>query len=362
MGRGSSGAALFDANNRIVGQLRGGWSSCFASSFSDRYGKLSTSWNGGWTSDTRLSDWLSPNQALLTTDLFDPASIAITGSDAVSCTGNTQYTLNYNLFDVAYVWEWSNNLQYISGQGTSTLTVAPVPGSTTSGFIRVTITSSKGINRSFVRTKTIYTGPPVLYSAQYTYNGSQNPLQFYTGSSSYNPLCVSQSTDVNATFTGANSVTWSKVSSSSTVAWNQNGNDLIFYLWAAGQTAVFNVQATNGCGNTSYTFGFQAINCGGGGGGCAKYTVTNTDKSSLRVVVPNIPAPCRVATANKDSSDKDIIALVKVYDMGGRLLVNKNFSNAKTASISSDLLIPGVYVIEISDGKNIERQKIVVVK
>jgi hypothetical protein len=102
--------------------------------------------------------------------------------------------------------------------------------------------------------------------------------------------------------------------------------------------------------------------CGGGGGGCAKYAVTNPDKSSVRVVVPNIPPPCRLAAANKDSSDKDIIALVKVYDMGGRLLVNRNFSNAKKADIVSGLLIPGVYIIEISDGKDIERQKLVVVR
>jgi hypothetical protein len=122
------------------------------------------------------------------------------------------------------------------------------------------------------------------------------------------------------------------------------------------------VQAENSCGNTSYTFGSRLSIAEGKGGGCAKYSVTSIDKSSLRVIVPNIPAACRVASANRDSSDKDVIAVVKVYDMGGRLLVNKNFSNAKTVDISSDLLIPGVYVIEISDGKNIERQKVVVVK
>jgi hypothetical protein len=48
--------------------------------------------------------------------------------------------------------------------------------------------------------------------------------------------------------------------------------------------------------------------------------------------------------------------------MGGRLLVNRNFSNAKKADIVSGLLIPGVYIIEISDGKDIERQKLVVVR
>ena len=38
--RGSSGGALFDANNRIAGQLYKGWTSCLTSGYSDRYGSF----------------------------------------------------------------------------------------------------------------------------------------------------------------------------------------------------------------------------------------------------------------------------------------------------------------------------------
>ena len=300
---------------------------------------------------------------LLTTDLFDPTTVAIVGSDIISCTNNTQYSLNYNLFDVSYVWEWSSNIQYVSGQGTPTLTVSPLPGSNTQGFIKVTITSIKGISRSLVRTKTVYSGPPTI-SASYNYNGNVVPMQIYSGSSSFNPVCNLQQTNTAMQISGASSVYWSKLTSNPTsVSWTQNGNDLSFYLWSLGQTAVFRIEATNICGTASYDFGFQSVNCGSGGGGCAKYAVTNGDKSTLRVVVPNIPAPCRLASMNKDSSRKEeIIEWVKIYDMSGRLRIHQKFADTKSATVNTFSLLPGVYIIEISDGKNIERQKVVIIK
>ena len=61
---GSSGSPLFNDDKQIVGQLHGGSGEC--GSGNDLYGKLSTSWNGGGTSTTRLSDWLDPNNTGLT--------------------------------------------------------------------------------------------------------------------------------------------------------------------------------------------------------------------------------------------------------------------------------------------------------
>lgn len=235
------------------------------------------------------------------------------------------------------------------------------------GTITLTANITNVCNGSSVLQKqNITVGVPVLFSAGYTYNGSTNPLRYYDGtSSSYNPLCNSKSTVVNATFTGATSVTWSKVSSSATVAWTQNGNDLSFYLWNVGQTAVFKVDATNGCGTTSYTFGFQSVNCGGsGGGGCLKYNVTKINGTSVRVGQPNIPAPCRMmAQPGKDSSKtNDAIYLIKIYDMAGRLRLSQEFNHSKEAVVNTASLMSGVYIIEIWDGDTVERQKVPIIK
>ncbi len=56
---GSSGSPLFDDEQLIVGQLHGGSGEC--GSGTDYYGKMNTSWTGGGTSSTRLSDWLDPS-------------------------------------------------------------------------------------------------------------------------------------------------------------------------------------------------------------------------------------------------------------------------------------------------------------
>lgn len=56
---GSSGCPLFDQNRRVVGQLFGGAASCNNLDY-DAFGWFAVSWEGGGTPDTRLRDWLDP--------------------------------------------------------------------------------------------------------------------------------------------------------------------------------------------------------------------------------------------------------------------------------------------------------------
>lgn len=69
---GSSGSPLFDQNHRVVGQLHGGYASCYSIT-ADWYGKFSLSWDGGGSPATRLRDWLDPdNGGTLMIDGYDP--------------------------------------------------------------------------------------------------------------------------------------------------------------------------------------------------------------------------------------------------------------------------------------------------
>ena len=56
---GSSGSPLFDSFGRIIGQLHGGYAAC-GNTEPDWYGRFGVSWDGGGTTETRLSDWLDP--------------------------------------------------------------------------------------------------------------------------------------------------------------------------------------------------------------------------------------------------------------------------------------------------------------
>jgi len=71
---GSSGSPLFDQNHRVIGQLHGGFASC-ASITPDWYGKFALSWTGGGSPDSRLRDWLDPdNSGVTVLDGFDPSA------------------------------------------------------------------------------------------------------------------------------------------------------------------------------------------------------------------------------------------------------------------------------------------------
>ncbi len=69
---GSSGSPVFDQNHRVVGQLHGGDSDCISKFLTDYYAKLSESWKGGGTPETRLSDWLDPVESNI--DFLDGTS------------------------------------------------------------------------------------------------------------------------------------------------------------------------------------------------------------------------------------------------------------------------------------------------
>jgi hypothetical protein len=108
---GSSGSPLFDQNHRIIGQLHGGYAAC-GNDDSDWYGRFYTSWTGGGTSASRLSNWLDPGgTGAPSVDLLDPsaAGLKVTPSSGLVSTGdaggpftpdNIVYTLE-NQYDTA---------------------------------------------------------------------------------------------------------------------------------------------------------------------------------------------------------------------------------------------------------------------
>ena len=90
---GSSGGALFNPRQQIIGQLRGGLASC-SNNLQDYYGRFSLSWEGAGPGN-RLSDWLDPLQSgvdtlagkFLNVPSFqhDVAITGIDGLDLLNC-------------------------------------------------------------------------------------------------------------------------------------------------------------------------------------------------------------------------------------------------------------------------------------
>lgn len=104
---GSSGSPIYNSSGLIVGQLYGGPSDCSCENNAgcgyDYYGKVFTSWTGGGTNATRLSNWLDPTAcATGATTLigYDPNAPTVTldasiNSITTPATGSSSCETNY---------------------------------------------------------------------------------------------------------------------------------------------------------------------------------------------------------------------------------------------------------------------------
>ncbi len=92
---GSSGSPLFNSRKQVIGQLHGGAASCGNNAY-DSYGWMYTSWEGGGSPQSRLKDWLDPdNSGQLELDgryqlqcsyyvLADPPAASLCAPDSVT--------------------------------------------------------------------------------------------------------------------------------------------------------------------------------------------------------------------------------------------------------------------------------------
>jgi lysyl endopeptidase len=109
---GSSGSALFNQSGQVVGQLHGGINPACAGVPTLYFGRLSLSWSGGGTADTRLSDWLDPLN--LDSDSMDglnstlPTTVSMQGiiqNEAGMPIENVQIVLSNSTVDTTYTDE-----------------------------------------------------------------------------------------------------------------------------------------------------------------------------------------------------------------------------------------------------------------
>lgn len=282
-----------------------------------------------------------------------PQSMAIIGSGTV-CGGTQSYSVSNLPAGATVVWTVSAWPAVTLGCSSCNVTTLSNPLSSI-GTVTLTATVTTGCITLPPVTRQLWAGTP-YYNISYDYRGQPGtPIAYYFGPGDENNVCQYANSTVATDVYGGGSATWSLISSNYLVNWSQGGiwgrpNDLHFYLWNANHRAVFRVQASNGCGTSTYDFGFKAEDCsGGGGGGCESYTVSpNPAKGTLNVIVPPIPPPCDRAPETKQGINTATIRSVRIFDVTGNIKLVKNFSNVKQGSVNIAGLMPGTYFVEIT--------------
>ncbi|MBX3257918.1 MAG: T9SS type A sorting domain-containing protein, partial [Chitinophagaceae bacterium] len=166
----SSGSPLLDDNNRVIGQLHGGTSSCATPNAPDWYGSFDVSWTGGGTNATRLSNWLDPNNtgAILTnttniSGLINLSGISISGGAGFCTSGSYSVTG----LPAGGTVSWSATpAGYVNFSCTNCVTTTVSKAGSNSGTVTLTATvnTACGVVATVSKTLTVGTPPATITS------------------------------------------------------------------------------------------------------------------------------------------------------------------------------------------------------
>ena len=111
---GSSGAPLFDATGKIIGQLHGGTAAC-GEGGSDWFGALATSWDGGGAPQTQLKNWLDaanfqPTQLEgIPLEIVNPLAAGAVVLSELNCFGDANASVEVQAFGGVPPYEYSQD-------------------------------------------------------------------------------------------------------------------------------------------------------------------------------------------------------------------------------------------------------------
>ena len=132
---GSSGSPLFNADHRVYGQLHGGYAACGNDS-EDWYGRFYTSWTGGGTPSSRLSDHLDPDgTGAIVCDTLTGRGMTVSPAGTIThqclggCASPDPASVTYTITNGSQVnidWNaWLTGNAFLAFGGASSGTLAP---------------------------------------------------------------------------------------------------------------------------------------------------------------------------------------------------------------------------------------------
>tara|TARA_R110002096_G_scaffold91022_2_gene206082 strand:- start:6577 stop:7674 length:1098 start_codon:yes stop_codon:yes gene_type:complete len=316
---GSSGAALFDQNKRVVGQLYGGTSTCTGSG-TDFYGKVSISWNGAMTDETRLSTWLGKGSSWTTTNTIGIPYLALEFYPVCYSPGKIMTLYNAPSSGSTIVWSTSSNITITGGQGTASLSFRAA-NSTVSGWGTVTATlTGQGTGGCTPKmfSQSIWVGKPNNASA---ISGSSS---VYSGSS-YSYSVSSAGGGAAAQYLWTWPSGWSGPSSTTATS---------AYATAGSSSGYVTVTPSNLCGNALSSSKYVTANACGG---CRQITIS-----------PNPSEKEAFINVLSENETQEEVCDYKVFDLNGKLVAMfESVVSSDPRIINTSNLPNGIYIVHV---------------
>lgn len=340
---GSSGSPLFDIDHRVIGQSYSGTQPagppCNQLTGGNNYGRFDLSWDGGGTNDTRLSNWLDPNNTgAMTTNTTTISNlsgtslnVSITGGASTICSGASTYTLNGAPAGTTIAWAASNpGIATLSSNGNQATVTK-----TGNGALGLTATVGGTCFTNNVAIKTIRLGTYLTSE----YNITQWPSN----------VCLNQI----VTF----SMPWYYYppEPGTTYNWTYSG---MTYISGQGTNVITLRAPSTAPFTTPWIIGRANNSCGSGPMSPTKYLVLNTGCWSPYRVSPNPSSDFIKIEANHDNgilqtTKTPVIVEVQLIDKMGMVRLKKHIGKGLTpVTIPVNNLPSDIYTLRIFDGRN----------
>ncbi|TDK30179.1 pre-peptidase C-terminal domain-containing protein [Luteimonas terrae] len=159
---GSSGSPIYSPEGRVIGQLHGGYASCTTTGADhvDWYGRVFTSWTGGGTAATRLSDWLDASGT--GAEFVDTIGADGGGVPGAPVAG-FDFTVDNDTLTVTFTDTSSDDGEIVSyawafGDGTTSTEANPVKTYDEAGVYSVALTVTDDEGNTHTRTQQVEVG------------------------------------------------------------------------------------------------------------------------------------------------------------------------------------------------------------
>lgn len=262
-------------------------------------------------------------------------NMSIDGGSSFCSGTSSSYSISGLTCDGTVTWSASpSGIVTINSPSSTQTTLTKI----TNGEIVLTATITTACSGSnIVVQKTVDVGTPGVDGVATNTYYVDDTFALVLYPDAYNLACTNYFVNTDMHITGATSTaTWSKISSSGgTVIWTASNNNLHLEIKSTGGTALFQITASNSCGNTVQEYEWLASDCSG------EYALAYK-------VSPN-PASDNIQVSSKDKSNT--IQEIRITDQTGTL--KKRFvydTKLNSVQINISSLPLGVYYLQIFDG------------